>query len=64
MLEQYDEILTVEEVCEILRVGKNALYEMLLNKRLKGYRNGRVWRIPKRTIAEYIMMMAHLRLDD
>lgn len=60
MLEQHDEILTVEEVCEILRVGKNALYEMLL----KGYRNGRVWRIPKRTIAEYIMMMAHLRLDD
>lgn len=64
LLDQYDEILTVEEACEILRVGKNALYDMLLNKQLKGYRNGRVWRIPKRAIVEYIIMMAHLRLDD
>ena len=64
MLEQYDEILTVEKACEILLVGKNALYHMLVNKRLKGHGNGRVRRRPKRPVVEYIMMMAHLRLDD
>ena len=51
MLEQYDEILTVEKACEILRVGKNALYHMLVNKRLKGHGNGRVRRRPKRPIS-------------
>ena len=54
MLEAYEDILTVEEACEALRIGKNALYELLLNKELKGYRNGRVWRIPKRSIIEFI----------
>ena len=51
LLEQYDEILTVEKACEILRVGKNALYHMLVNKRLKGHGNGRVRRRPKRPIS-------------
>ena len=51
LLGQYDEILTVEKACEILRVGKNALYHMLVNKRLKGHGNGRVRRRPKRPIS-------------
>lgn len=58
MLEQYDDILTAEEACEALRMGKNALYELLVSRRLKGYRNGRVWRIPKEAIVEYIRTQA------
>lgn len=29
MLEEYQEILTVDEACEILRIGYNAMYELL-----------------------------------
>ena len=47
MLEAYDDLLTAEEACEALKVGKNALYALLASGQLKGYRNGRVWRIPK-----------------
>lgn len=61
MLESYDDILTVEEACEALRVGKNALYALLQNKELKGYRNGRVWRIPKQSVVEFIRMQANLK---
>ena len=61
MLENYDDILTAEEACEALRVGKNALYELLQNKKLKGYRNGRVWRIPKQGVIEYIRTQANLK---
>ena len=50
MFENYDDILTVEEACEALRIGYNSMYE-LLNK---GYRNGRVWRIPKAALVEYV----------
>lgn len=47
MLEQYDDILTTDEACEALKCGYNALYAMLNSGELKGYRNGRTWRVPK-----------------
>ena len=43
MFESYDDILTVEEACEALKIGYNAMYELLNTGKLKGYRNGRVW---------------------
>ena len=61
MLEGYDDILTAEEACEALRIGKNALYALLLNKQLKGYRNGRVWRIPKQSLIEFVLSQASLQ---
>lgn len=60
MLEVYDDLLTAEEACEALKVGKNALYALLGSGQLKGYRNGRVWRIPKDAMIEYIRAQAKL----
>lgn len=60
MLEPYDDLLTTDEAFEALKVGKNALYAMLASGVLKGYRNGRVWRIPKKAIEEYILKQANL----
>lgn len=60
MLEQYDDILTADEACEALRVGHNALYELLNSGKLKGYRNGRTWRIPKLAVKNYILENANL----
>lgn len=54
MLENYDDVLTVEELCEILKVGQNAAYTLLNSGELKAFRNGRVWRIPKQTVIEYV----------
>ena len=55
MLDNYNDILTVEETCEALRMGYNAVYSLLKKGRLKGYRNGRTWRIPKLAVVEYIV---------
>lgn len=55
----YD-ILTAEEACEALRIGYNAIYGLLNNGKLKGYRNGCVWRIPKIAIQEYILSSARI----
>ena len=60
MLETYDDLLTTEEACEVMKIGKNALYELLTSGKLKGYRNGRVWRIPKDAIVEYIRIQSNL----
>ena len=54
MFESYDDVLTVEEACEALKIGFNAMYELLNTGKMKGYRTGRVWRIPKAALVEYI----------
>lgn len=55
MLENYGDILTVEEACEVLRIGYNAAYALLNSGKLKAYRNGRIWRIPRIAIEAYIL---------
>ena len=59
MFEEYADILTVEECCEALRV--DAIYELLNSGKLRGYRNGRVWRIPKAALKDYIIENAKLK---
>ena len=54
MLENYSEILTVDEACEVLRIGYNAMYDLLNSGKLKAYRNGRTWRIPRIALEMFI----------
>ena len=60
MLDQYDDVMTTEEACDALKIGYNTLYELLNSGQLKGYRNGRTWRIPKLAIQEFILERAQL----
>ena len=60
MLEQFDDLLTDDEACEALKIGKNALYRLLASQELKAYRNGRVWRIPRQAVEAYIRTQAKL----
>lgn len=55
MLEEYELILTPEEVSEILRVGPNKIYELLRKNEIRAFREGRIWKIPKTSLIEYIM---------
>lgn len=61
MFEEYADVLTAEEACEALRIGYNALYELLNSGKLKGFRNGRVWRIPKQSLQIYILESAQIK---
>lgn len=54
MLEEYPDILTVKDVLKILKIGMNTLYKLLNNKELYGKKIGRMWRIPKTSVIEYI----------
>lgn len=54
MLEEYDYILTPEEVSEILRIGMNRTYALLHQNQIKAFREGRIWKIPKISVVEYI----------
>ena len=53
MLEHQDDFLTVDELCELLKIGHNAAYRLLNSGEIKALRNGRVWRIPKEGVIAY-----------
>lgn len=54
MSEQYDEILTVEELCKILKIGRNRAYELLEKGEIKGFRLGKPWKIPRIAVENYL----------
>ncbi len=54
MLNEFDDLLTVEEVCCILSVGKNTAYHLLTTAEIPAFKIGRLWRIPKQAVADYI----------
>lgn len=54
MLNQYQDILTILELCEILMIGKNRAYELLQTGAIKGFRIGRIWKIPRESVEEFI----------
>ena len=60
MLDEYTDIMTVDEACETLRIGYNAMYDLLNSGALGAFRNGRVWRIPKEAVKKFIMEQAKI----
>ncbi len=60
MFEEYSDVLTVSEATEMLRMGYNAVYQLLETKKLRGFRNGKVWLISKKAIIDYILSASDL----
>lgn len=52
--------MTVEEAAEALRISTNSLYDLLNSGKLKAFRNGTHWRIPKEAVIEYIRELCRL----
>jgi len=61
MFNTYDDLLTISEACEILKVGHNTIYSLLSSGKLKGFRCGRIWKIPKIAVEKYILENAGLQ---
>ena len=55
MFENYSDLVSIEELCEMLFIGKNVAYELLQRKKIKAFRIGRLWKIPKRSVEESIL---------
>ena len=61
MFEEYGDLLTPEECIEILQVGKNQVYSLLISGEIKAFKIGaRKWKIPKESLILYIRKKANL----
>lgn len=61
MFEEYADILSPGEAAEALRIGENALYELLNSGKLKAYKNGRNWLIPRDAVRLYVLEQARMK---
>lgn len=55
MFNDYQDIITVDQLCEMLCIGKNSAYALLASGQVKAFRHNRVWKIPKISVTEYII---------
>ncbi len=54
MLNEVDAFLTVDEACELLKIGHNAIYRLLNTGELKAFRNGQRWKQCQKDSKAYI----------
>ena len=49
-----NDILRIEDVMEYLNIGKNTIYGLLQSGELKGFKIGKLWKIPRKALEEYV----------
>ena len=59
-LNDSQDIITIDELCEWLCIGKNAAYRILNSGDIKAFKIGRIWKIPRGSVTEYIIKQSGL----
>jgi len=54
MFEEYPDIVTFDDVCKMLSLSRNTVYMLLRKKKIKSKKVGRIYRIPKKSVIEYM----------
>ena len=53
MFHRHPDVVTVEQLCKMLNIGRNTAYSLLQSGQLKSVRIGNKYAIPTRWIEEY-----------
>ena len=51
---EYDEIFSIEDVMEILHIGKNSVYSLLKSNEIRNIRVGKRYIVPKQSVINFI----------
>lgn len=54
MFDLYEDMVTIEDVCQMLNIGKSNAYRLLREGTLHAFKIGRIWKISKNSVIEYI----------
>ena len=52
-------LITLEELCDILMIGRSTAYQLMKSGSLGAFRIGRIWKIPKAGVLEYLQDQRH-----
>ena len=59
MFEQYDDVVTIRELCQMLRIGRNKAYDLVNAGTIGSIPVGRSIRIPKQAVIDYVNGLNH-----
>lgn len=54
MFDTYTDILNIDDLCTVLKIGKNTAYKLLKSGEIKSLLVAGKYRIPKQQLIEYI----------
>ena len=54
MQESYVELITIDELCELLMIGRTTAYRLLRTKEINAFKIGKVWKISKASVENYV----------
>lgn len=60
MQTDYIDLITIDELCDLLMIGRTTAYNLLRSKELKAFKIGKVWKISKVSVEEYIRQRSNL----
>jgi len=60
--ENVDEILNLEQFCDLLDVGKSTGYKLLKSGRVKAFKIGKKWKVPVKSVEAFVA--AKINLSD
>ncbi|MGG1518753.1 helix-turn-helix domain-containing protein [Paenibacillus oryzisoli] len=64
MFHEYNDLVTVDEFAEMLRIGKNVAYKIVNLGEVKSFKIGGTHKILKESIIEYIIASCSRRESD
>lgn len=50
----YPDVLTAQQVQKVLKIGRLSVYQLIENNKIPAFRIGRVYYIPKKTLAQFL----------
>ncbi len=56
-----NELVTIDELCSILAIGRNTAYDLLIKQKIKAFKIGRIWKISKLAVEDYIRTQSGLK---
>lgn len=55
MFDSYPDVVSVEEIQQMLRIGKNAVYQLLKDGTIKSIKAGKRYVVPKKYIIDFLI---------
>lgn len=54
LFSEYDDILSIKDVMDMLHIGKNTVYSLLRNNEIRNLKIGKRYIIPKQSVINFI----------
>lgn len=64
VFDNYDDVVQVEDLMEMLDIGQNKAYELLQSGKVKSFKIGKSYRIPKVCIQQYVLSKVHVKMEE